>query len=382
MSDFGPGNDLRSTQFAPQASDRLQATGGTVDAARDAYSNAKLGTYADLGGLDTSAAKTAYGQAASGLAGANAPTYKEVGGGTYARGKDTQGATDILSKELANLSTAPDRQQMALDTLKLAEEQGQPAYDQRMREVGRNAAKFGRIGAGMTTNELTSIEQVRSRDLDQLRRGTALEAAGQTMADRLSKTGMAGSVAGQLSGRDIDETGVNQGLRGELRTEAARKTGLEGEAAQLALQKAGQQQSLGTSQLGLAEAGRQALTNERGFAANTDQARAALAGSQLQDLAGLETNQFNKEAAQRGELRGERDHQTEAANKALEDSIRQRQLQEDLTQGAYGRDMGRAQLGLQGANIAQGNADQSQTGVNEFLQQLAMEEALRKRTGG
>jgi hypothetical protein len=220
MSEFGPGNDLRSTQFNPLESNRLAETGGQVDTARNA------------------------------------------------------------------LATAPDRQALALETLRLAQEQGQPAYDQQVRQVGQNAAKWGRIGAGMTTSELGDLSQNRARDLDQLRRSTSLEAAGSMLADRTSN---------------------------------------------------------------------------------------------LQSLGALEADQANREAGQRGELRGERDYQTEAANKALEDSIRQRQLEEDLTQGAYGRNMGRAQLGLQGAAISQGQADQSQTGTNDFLQQLALEESLRNR---
>ena len=220
VSEFGPGNDLRYTQFAPQASDRLSATGGMVDTARN------------------------------------------------------------------TLATAPDRQMLALETLKLAEEQGDPAYQQRVRQVGQNAAKWGRIGSGMTTSELGDVETTRARDIDQLRRGVSLESAGQTLADRTSN---------------------------------------------------------------------------------------------LQTLGALETDQFNKEAAKRGELRGERGYESDVAAKALEDSIRQRQLEEDLTQGAYGRQMGKAQLGLQGAQISAGNADQSQTGVQDFLTQLALEESLRKR---
>jgi len=148
------------------------------------------------------------------------------------------------------------------------------------------------------------------------------------------------------------------------------------------MQKAGERRALGGAELGLAEAGRGALERERGAEQDYAQQRFGMAGQKMAGLAGLEAQQFGKEAAQRGELRGERGYQSDVAAKALEDSIRQRQLEEDLTQGAFGRSMGRAQLGLAGAGLAQGQANESQGGTQDFLQQLALENALRNRKAG
>jgi hypothetical protein len=91
----------------------------------------------------------------------------------------------------------------------------------------------------------------------------------------------------------------------------------------------------------------------------------------------------------RAEVRGERDYQTGSAQQSLENRIRQQQLEEQLTQGNYGRQMGvtelLATLGyggngvgdlLQGAGQQQQNANQAAGGVGDLLQQYAFGQSV------
>lgn len=91
----------------------------------------------------------------------------------------------------------------------------------------------------------------------------------------------------------------------------------------------------------------------------------------------------------RAEVRGERDFQTGSAQQSLENRIRQMQLEEQLTQGNYGRQMGvtelLAQLGfggngagqlLEGANQQQQNANNSAGGVGDLLQQYGFGQSV------
>ena len=143
----------------------------------------------------------------------------------------TQGQVDTARN---SLSTGPDRQALAASTFQLLRDQGESAYRQAVRQVGQNAAKFGRIGAGMTTNDLTGLEASRERDLSQAARGLSLDAAGSTLADRQA-------ILSSLGGLESQQYGQGAAGRNELRGERGYQTdfaqqGLTNEQNRLALE--------------------------------------------------------------------------------------------------------------------------------------------------
>lgn len=135
-----------------------------------------------------------------------------------------------------------------------------------------------------------------------------------------------------------------------------------------------------TSQLGDLEA----LLQARGTAARKSLAgdiatqEAADRRANAATSAGIEGQVAGQEAGARGEVRGERGYQADTAQQALDNRIRQRALEESLTQGAYGRQLGAAELGLQGAtlqgNLAQGEQEAAAGGLSD----LALQESLKR----
>ena len=123
----------------------------------------------------------------------------------------TQTATDAASRAL---TTAPDRGQIAGSTYDALVARGEPAYQAQLRQVGQRAAALGRVGAGMTTNELTDVSTQRSRDLDLSRRELANTAAGATMGDRLSTLNAMSGLEGQQAGQGAANRAEVRGERG------------------------------------------------------------------------------------------------------------------------------------------------------------------------
>lgn len=124
---------------------------------------------------------------------------------------ETQAQVDAARNGVAN---APDRQALAAQAFQLLRDQGEPAYQQAVRQVGQNAAKFGRIGAGMTTNDLTGLEASRERDLSQAARGLSLDAAGSTLSDTLAKLQGLSGVEQQQFGQGLTSRDELRGERG------------------------------------------------------------------------------------------------------------------------------------------------------------------------
>jgi hypothetical protein len=112
------------------------------------------------------------------------------------------------------LSSAPDRADLARQSFQQMVTDSEPAFDQSIRKVGQAAAKFGRIGAGMTTNELTDVALARQRTLDSEANRLGLEAAGRTMDDRLATARSALEQFGAFN--EADQAGQRIDLEGEL----------------------------------------------------------------------------------------------------------------------------------------------------------------------
>lgn len=113
-----------------------------------------------------------------------------------------QNAQDVALASLNNASSAPDRGTLAMQTFRNIQAAGQPAYDQSVRAAASNAAKYGRIGAGQTTNELDDLQLARQRSLDTTSSQLATDAAGQTLSDRLAVAQQALGQYGAYQGAD------------------------------------------------------------------------------------------------------------------------------------------------------------------------------------
>lgn len=123
-------------------------------------------------------------------------------------------AQERAAQAQGTISSAPDRTELARASLSQMSQDLQPGFEQSMRKVGQNAAKFGRIGAGMTTNELTDVGLARQRTLDSEAARLGLDAAGKTMDDRLNT---AKSALDQFSAfQGADQAGQKIALDTEL----------------------------------------------------------------------------------------------------------------------------------------------------------------------
>lgn len=114
----------------------------------------------------------------------------------------------------ARAQDAPDRTALAQQALATLEADLQPGFEASQRQVGQNAAKFGRIGAGLTTNELTDLALARQRTLDSEAAKLATNAAGQSLDDRLALSNAALSQFATFS--DDDRATQQLALEGEL----------------------------------------------------------------------------------------------------------------------------------------------------------------------
>lgn len=166
----------------------------------------------------------------------------------------TQGQVDTARD---TLSSTPDRTELAAQALQLLRERTQAGYEQDQRSIGQSAAKFGRIGAGMTTNELTDLNLTRERDLDRSARELANQAAGSTMSDRLARVSA-------LSGLEGQQFGQGQAGRDEIRGERGYQNEVDQRARDEERQRLLLEDSLLNSQFGR-EQSRASLLGQLGF---------------------------------------------------------------------------------------------------------------------
>jgi hypothetical protein len=279
-----PTNDLRSKQITG-------STGYTpfqgVQGGNDDYTNTSNKWLAD-----------AYGAAQGASYG---------GPMTLTQGADTLGMRGGYSNYLNDVvKGGTDRGRLAADSFQLIQDEQAPRRAMGFQDVGRRAAALGRVGAGMTTNDLTGLEQDYTRQDNLTKRDLALRAAGDTLQDRL---GIAGALQGgfnTLFGADRDSADFGMRAGSAAASAAANKAGLLGSLA-------GQKYGMGSDL-------RNEARGERGTRRN------------------FELDEFDRGSRLRDELRGERGYQTDAAQQGIENAIRQRALEEQLLGNEVGRD--------------------------------------------
>lgn len=115
----------------------------------------------------------------------------------------TKQAQKMILEQLKHLQSAPDRFQLAQDAYNTFQQQSEPQYQQALRGVGQRAAALGRVGAGMTTNDLTGVFGQRNLQLSGERERLINNALQNTMGDRLGVSQAIQSGAGVLGGQDL-----------------------------------------------------------------------------------------------------------------------------------------------------------------------------------
>lgn len=131
------------------------------------------------------------------------------------------------------LADAPNRAQLAGDALSLMRERTQPQFKQAQRQVGKSAAAFGRLGAGMTTTRLGDLATNRESDFALAGRELANNAAGMELQDRIGSLSALSGVQGQQHNQEmgvgaqrtnteIAQASEQRGMRDEVRGERGR----------------------------------------------------------------------------------------------------------------------------------------------------------------
>ena len=124
------------------------------------------------------------------------------GTGGVSFGGDVGRARELAAQGLESSFSSPDRVKLASDAYDQLVQRGQPEFDQRIRGVAQKAGALGRVGAGLTTNDLTDVNSQRERELSLARQELGTRAAGETMQDIQDRVRLASDVAS--SGGNLD----------------------------------------------------------------------------------------------------------------------------------------------------------------------------------
>ena len=213
------GDQYGQRRYAPiQGQGTPAANGNPVNAAQGAPPKPEVQPY--LGQTaNATAPATAMGQP-TGAPAAPAPAPAPAAPAAAPAASSLTPAQQAQQAALGSLSSAqnaPDRVALANTTFQNLVSSGDPAYQQSIRDAAANAARYGRIGAGQTTNELDDLALARQRTLDTTASQLATDAAGQTLSDRLA---VANAGLGQYSAYQ----GADQAAKNESDT-AAYQTG-------------------------------------------------------------------------------------------------------------------------------------------------------------
>jgi hypothetical protein len=304
---------------------------------------------------------------------------------------------------LGGLSSSPDRLSLAAQALQLQREMTQPAWEQDLRTVGQKAAAYGRLGSGMTTSELGDVTLQREKALGQYGQQAALEAAGQTLADRLNIFGATTGYGNQVAGQDLARAGFgqNNALAGFDVANAVRGQGVDERnfqsdqsraAAALALQRAGLQSNLAGQSADLASNTANFGASQQAAAQDAAFRRAALQQALVGSLSDVQGQQFNQGIQTAGLRTQQQGFQAQQAQQAIENAKQQQLLQEQLMQGAFGRQFDTARLAastgygndpyslqLQGSQYTQGQATDQAAASAQLAQQMALQQYLRSQ---
>jgi hypothetical protein len=324
---------------------------------------------------------------------------------------EAQQLRQTLMQQFAGLSSSPDRGELAANALRLQRELTAPQWEQDLRLTGQKAAALGRIGSGMTTNELTDLTLAREKALGLYGERLANDAAGLELQDRLNVFGAGAGLQGQFSGQDMNRAGLMSQLGSQHAGMAQATTANEQQNAARALQAAmanqGAQLSAAQSRagLGLQQAGifSGLGSQSAGMATNTAQfgaqqqaaqiqqaqQRAAMQQQLLGQLAGIQGQTFNQGMSEAQLRTQQQQWQNQLQQQGVQNGVQQQVLQDQLLNSQFQRQLAAAQaagqfgfgndpfsLQLAGSQYQQQQATSQQQALAQLAQQRALQEAL------
>jgi hypothetical protein len=261
-------------------------------------------------------------------------------------------AREMMMQSLEGLQ-GPDRMQLALDGYNLFRDRTQDQYNMDMRDVGKKAAALGRVGAGMTTNDLTGVMGQRQKELNMLERDLTLQAAQQTLGDRQSilqsQLGAAGMFDDQSFRRDAANADIGMNRANMLAGMGRDQFGREATGANLGMAQANMLAGMGQNQFGREATG-----------ANIGMTQAGMLAGMGQDQFGREMGGANLGMAQAGMLAGMGQDQFGREMGGANLGMAQAGMLAGMGQDQFGREMGGANLGLNRAGMLAG------MGQNQF----------------
>ena len=362
---FSDTQNLIGTQIAPTAAQSYAPA-----------QTALTGANQQMQGLnyDFGQANTQYGGALSGLQGAQTEASgmlrgltglgigafsgggsASVGGGGDQVQADTSRFGQELDAALSGLQ-GPDRAALANQAFNLMAEGSQSAYDMALRDAAARNTALGRAGSGMITSSLSDVTAQRASELGRIQQQMALNAAEQSLADRMNIANFQRGIASDRFGGEQ----FNAGLREQFQGRGLQSRIAQGQLSDAALARAQQGAQFGANfQRGLAGdlygmgrdvSGLQMDLGDRyGKQASEitglGERKATFGRNTAMDSADLIGRQNVTDAALRGELRGERDYQNQLSTQAQQDQLGMQNFNEFLRSRGWGEMMGASDLG-------------------------------------
>lgn len=139
--------------------------------------------------------------------------YAQGGSGSFTPITTASGAySGDVNSALNKLTTAPSPTQLAQSEFAQLLAQEAPQEAQQMQQVGQNAAKFGTLGAGMTTSQLGDVATINQRNLLNAGQSLANTAGQQTLQDYMQQLQQLQGMNQQDLALQTQQQGVNTSL--------------------------------------------------------------------------------------------------------------------------------------------------------------------------
>ena len=291
------------------------------------------------------------------------------GMGGFSYGAETgQSRTMGLEQLKKIMGDSPDRAKLAADSYQLLLDREAPQAAAQDRALAQKTAALGRQGSGMFNSEQMDLATARERTRDQARRELATNAAGLSLSDQLDKLGAAQGYASAMGNLDTAAGSLNLGYQNA--NNAERGNAFDRSLA-LGDRAFNNSRAMANDRLNLAQIGRNDALTERDamnsaeqYGNSLTQAKANanrqygldtygigrdLYGDQVSerdksqafdqqnfnnlrskfgDMTGYEQMVRGNGLSDRNEARTERDYQVGQDQRAIDNAVRQRQLED------------------------------------------------------
>lgn len=327
--------------------------------------------YRPVAGTDTSGASSwldkAGGYANPG--GASSALAGPGGAGGFSFGAETGAARGMGLDQLKKImGDSPDRAKLAADSYQLLLDREAPQAAQQDRALAQKTAALGRQGSGMFNSEQMDLATSRERTRDQARRELATNAAGLSLSDQMDKLGAAQGYATSMGGLDTAGGSLNLGYqnsnnaergsafdrslalgdrqfsnarsmasdrlnlsqigRNDALTERDAQTDAERYGNDLTARKADASRQYGLDTYGIGRDLYGDSVSERDKSQTFDQQQFQNNRSRFSDMTGYEQMVRGNGLSDRNEMRGERDYQSGQDQRAIDNAVRQRELED------------------------------------------------------